>query len=193
MAPRPGRRSGAGRGSFAGKPEQTTIEEGDLVHIDFGLVWDGLCTDQQQHGYVLRVGESSVPGWMNEALEKGNRLQDILTGQFDVGRTGNEVLSGTLQVAAQEGLRGKIYTHPIGFQGHGAGPTIGLWDNQDHVAGSGERALRANTAWSIELMAEVPSEWGHQDLAIMLEEDAWFDGSRVEYLDGRQTAIWEIG
>lgn len=186
-------RAGAGRGSFAGKPEQTVIEPGDLVHIDFGLVWDGLCTDQQQHGYVLNTGEKHVPGWMNEALEKANRLQDILTSEFAVGRTGNEVLRASLAVAGDEGLTGKIYTHPIGFQGHGAGPTIGLWDNQEHVAGSGERKLRASTAWSIELMAEVPTGWGDQELAIMLEEDAWFDGTGVDYLDGRQTAIWEIG
>lgn len=54
--------------------------------------------------------------------------------------------------------------------------------------------LRANTAWSIELTsyAEVP-EWGGQRVDFRTEEDAWFDGETVRFLDGRQTAITLIG
>jgi Xaa-Pro aminopeptidase len=181
------------RGSFATRPGSPVIEPEDLIHIDFGIVWDGLCTDQQQHGWVLAPGETQAPDWVNEALSLGNQAQDILMSNFAVDLTGNEVLERALGDAAATGIAATIYTHPIGLQGHGAGPTIGLWDHQGGVPGSGDRLLRANTAWSIELMAEVAvADWGDQILRIMLEEDAWFDGSTVEFLDGRQTDIWVI-
>jgi hypothetical protein len=181
------------RGSFATHPGPIIIEPGDLIHIDFGILWHGLCTDQQQHGYVVRDGESVVPEGLSSAIAVANRLQDILMGNFEVGRTGNEVLHASLNLATYETVLGKIYTHPIGLHGHGAGPTIGLWDHQDGVPWSGDRKLVPNTAWSIELMAEssVP-EWNHQPARIMLEENAWFDGSTCDFLDGRQTEIWPI-
>lgn len=181
------------RGSFSGRPAPMIIEPGDLVHIDFGIVWDGLCTDQQQHGYVLGDGESSVPDWLNNAIKTGNRMQDILMSEFEVGLTGNEVLTAALSGASNEEISARVYTHPIGFHGHGAGPTIGLWDQQGGVPGGGDRKLRADTAWSIELMVEVDSaEWEDRTVRIMLEEDAWFDGTGVEFLDGRQTGVWPI-
>lgn len=181
------------RGSFATHPGPITIEPGDLVHIDFGIAWHGLCTDQQQHGYVLGNGESAVPEGLRSAISVANRLQDILVGNFEVDRTGNEVLQESLNLATYEAILGKIYTHPIGLHGHGAGPTIGLWDQQDGVPGSGDRMLVPNTAWSIELMAESPvPEWDNRPVRIMLEENAWFDGKACEFLDGRQTEIWPI-
>ena len=188
------RAAGDLRGSFAGRPAATTIEAGDLVHIDFGIVWDGLCTDQQQHGYVLGDGESEVPNWINDALQIGNRMQDILMSGFEVGLTGNDVLAAALSNALSENIVAKVYTHPIGFHGHGAGPTIGLWDMQGGVPGIGDRRLRADTAWSIELMVEVEAaSWENRTVRIMLEEDAWFDEAAIEFLDGRQTEIWAIG
>lgn len=187
---------GQGRGdppSPASRPEATVIEPGDLIHIDFGIVWRGLCTDQQQHGYVLAAGESTPPTGLSVALAASNRLQEILMGHFAVGRSGNEVLRDALQQATSEGLVGRIYTHPIGIHGHGAGPTVGLWDQQTGVPGSGDRRIAANTMWSIELMTEssVP-EWDHQPVKAMLEEDAWFDGETCDFLDGRQEALWLI-
>ncbi|MCP3914467.1 MAG: hypothetical protein GY711_02795 [bacterium] len=50
--------------------------------------------------------------------------------------------------------------------------------------------MRANTAWSIELnVTESIPEWGDRAVRIMLEEDAFFDGKSVRYLDGRQTEL----
>jgi hypothetical protein len=182
------------RGSFSTRPAPVTIEPGDLVHVDFGIVWHGICTDQQQHGYVLGRAESSVPEGLAAAMVTANRLQDILMGNFEVGRTGNEVLQRSLDLATYEAILGRIYTHPIGLHGHGAGPAIGLWDQQGGVPGAGDRMLDADTVWSIELMAESHvAEWDDRPVRIMLEEDAWFDGETTEFLDGRQTEIWPIG
>lgn len=178
--------------SFASRPDSEIIMPGDLLHMDFGITYLRLNTDTQQLAYVLKPGEIEVPTYLNEAFKVGTRLQDILTDEFKIGRTGNEILRHSLQQAAKEGIIGTIYTHPIGYHGHAAGPTIGMWDNQGNTPGSGDYSLFANTAYSIELNAVVSvPEWG-KDVRIMLEEEAFFDGKKVEYINGRQKEILSI-
>ncbi|KAA3624044.1 MAG: M24 family metallopeptidase [Bacteroidetes bacterium] len=178
--------------SFSERPDKQIIMPGDLLHVDFGITYLRLNTDTQQHAYVLRPGEKEVPGYLVNAFKKGNRVQDILTSNFKTGATGNEILKATLDQCKSEGLRGVIYTHPIGFHGHGAGPTIGLWDQQGGVPGKGDYPLYANTAYSIELNAGVYIEEWKKEIRIMLEEDAFFDGESVRYIDGRQKEIMTI-
>ncbi|MFT4604077.1 MAG: hypothetical protein ACI9W4_000797 [Rhodothermales bacterium] len=185
--------TGGRDGDFSSRPDAAVIQRGDLLHVDFGIKYLRLNTDTQQHAYVLRSGETDAPPGLRDALAVGNRLQDILTGQFQTGRSGNEILAGALAQAASEGIRASIYTHPIGYHGHGAGPTIGLWDQQGGVLGRGDYPLFANTAHSIELNATVSiPEWGGMDIRIMLEEDAFFDGSATWYIDPRQEQMYLI-
>ena len=178
--------------SFSKWPTLQIIQPGDLLHVDFGITYLRLNTDTQQHAYVLRKGEEKVPEYLENAFEKGNRVQDILTSNFKEGRSGNEILKATLDQCIAEGLKGVIYTHPIGYHGHGAGPTIGLWDQQLGVPGKGDYPLFTNTAYSIELNAGVFIEEWDKEIRIMLEEDAFFDGEKVEYIDGRQLEIMPI-
>ena len=166
------------------------IQRGDLLHVDFGLKYMGYNTDTQQHAYVLRDGETDAPQDLKDALKIGNRLQDILTDAYKTGRSGNAVLKLARARAIAEDLDPSIYTHPIGLHGHGAGATIGLWDQQGGVEGRGDYPVRANTGWSVELKAMVPvAAWGGKVVNIMLEEDAFFDGETVRYLNGRQTSL----
>ncbi|MBV7536711.1 aminopeptidase P family protein [Duganella sp. sic0402] len=165
------------------------ITPGDLLHVDIGISYLRLNTDIQQHAYVLKPGESSAPAALNQAFASANRLQDILTANFKQGRSGNEVLAASLKQAIAEGIRPTIYTHPIGYHGHAAGPAIGMWDAQGGVPGTGDELLRHKTAYSIELNAasEIPG-W-REPVRIMLEEDAYFDESGVRYIDGRQKQL----
>jgi hypothetical protein len=166
--------------------DDEVIMPGDLLHVDFGITYLRLNTDTQQHAYVLKPGETDAPDDLKAALANGNRLQDILIGQFETGKTGNKILADALAQAKREGITPSIYTHPIGYHGHAAGPTIGMWDNQDDTPGRGDYPLYPNTAHSIELFAEtdVPS-WG-KAVRIKLEEDAYFDGEKTWFIDGRQ-------
>ena len=174
---------------FARRAAAETIQPGDLLHVDFGITYLRLNTDTQQHAYVLRPGESAPPEGLVRALAVGNRLQDVLTGQFVLGRTGNQILAATLEQARTEKIEATIYSHPLGFHGHGAGPTIGMWDQQGGVPGVGDYPLYASTAYAIELTAAVDvPEWGGK-VKVQLEEDAWFDGQAVRYFAGRQTAL----
>lgn len=177
-------------GDFSSKPDADVILPGDLLHVDFGITYLGLNTDTQQHAYVLHPGETVAPQGLRDALVIGNRLQDVLTEAFVAERSGNEILKAALDQGRAENIKATIYTHPIGFHGHGAGPTIGLWDQQGGVPGRGDYPLYPHTAYSIELNAAVPvAEWGGKEIRIMLEEDAYFDGTSTWYIDGRQTEL----
>ena len=178
--------------SFSERPKATIIQPGDLLHCDVGIAYLGLHTDIQELAYVLKPEETDIPDYLKDALKVGNRLQDILTGSFKQGLTGNEVLAATIKQAKLEGINPSIYTHPIGLHGHAAGPTIGLWDMQGGVPGAGDYPLNPNTCYSIELNASVEIAPWQKFIRVMLEENAFFDGEKVRYIYGRQTMIYSI-
>lgn len=168
------------------------IQRGDVLHTDVGICYLRLCTDTQEMGYVLRLGESSIPAGLGEALATGNRWQDLLTSEFRAGRTGNQILAATRAAAEAEGIVHSTYTHPLGLFGHAPGPTIGMWDNQGPTLGRGDWPLHESTGYAIEgnVKVAVP-EWDDQFVQIKLEQSAVFDGESVKYLAGRQTE-WHI-
>lgn len=178
--------------SFSERPGQQVILPGDLVHMDLGITYLRLNTDIQQNAYVLKPTEETVPVYLKEAFKKGTRVQDILTGNFKEGATGNEILKATLEQCKKEGIKGTIYTHPLGYHGHAAGPTIGLWDQQEGVPGRGDYPLYKNTVHAIELNTAVYIDEWEKEIRIMLEEDAFFDGEDVHYIDGRQLELYSI-
>lgn len=172
--------------------EDGVIQRGDVLHTDVGITYLRLNTDTQEMGYVLKLGETDVPAGLKNALATGNRWQDILTSNFVEGRTGNEILAATRDTAAKESINSRTYSHPLGYFGHAAGPTIGMWDNQGPTSILGDWRLHASTAYAIEGNVKVPvPEWNNQLVQIKLEQSAVFDGKRVVYLAGRQTA-WHV-
>ena len=178
--------------SFSKGEKNKVILPGDLLHCDFGITYIGLNTDCQQHAYMLQEGETAVPDFLAEALGKGNRLQDILTGNFVTGRTGNEILLKSLKEAKNEGLRPSIYTHPLGMYGHSSGPTIGMWDSQGGVPVNGDYPLYPNTVYAIELNTTVRIDAWDKDIRVMLEEAGFYGEEGFRYVNERQEAIIPI-
>ncbi|MGB5243398.1 MAG: M24 family metallopeptidase [Lutimonas sp.] len=175
--------------SFSKGEKSEVIMPGDLLHCDFGITYIGLNTDCQQHAYVPQKNEISVPEFLRDAFKKGNRVQDIFTGNFVQGRTGNEILLKSLSEAKAEGLKPSIYTHPLGSYGHSAGTTFGMWDSQDGVPVNGDYPLQFNTVYAIELNTTVNiPEWG-KDIRIMLEEAGYFGKEGFRYVKDRQNDI----
>jgi Xaa-Pro aminopeptidase len=171
-------------------PYDVPVEPGDLLHCDVGLSSLGLKTDSQRNGYVLRPGETDAPAGLRRALALGNRMQDLTTAELVAGRTGNEVLAAARAAAAAEGIDGDVYSHPVGFHGHGAGPAIGRWDDQRGVPGPGDRPLHPDTVYALELCVRVPvPEWDGQPVRIALEEGIALTAAGVSYLGDRQTEL----
>ena len=170
-------RKGAKKGlDFLKKGQGIVIERGDVLHTDFGITALRLNTDTQHMGYVLREGETEAPAGLKRALANGNKLQDIVLERLKPGVTGNAILHDGLEAMKKAGIKGTIYSHPIGDHGHAAGPLIGLWDRQEGVPGRGDVPVIPMSWFSIELSAWTPvPEWDGQEVQMGLEEDAAVD------------------
>ena len=173
--------------AFDGKSKYDIIQPGDLVHCDFGISYLTLNTDCQQIAYVLKDDENEAPDFLVNALKDANKLQDILTGEFELNKTGNEILFNSLKIAKQSGLDPQIYTHPLGTFGHSAGTTIGMWDSQNGVPIKGDVSMNYDTVYAIELNNKsFIKEW-NKEVRIMLEEAGLFEKNGFRYINGRQT------
>lgn len=188
------------------------IRKGDLLSCDFGIQYLGISSDIQQVGYVLKEGETDAPAGLKEALRRGNRLQEILAGEFVENRTGDEILFAALKKAKAENLRPEIYCHPMGSyvrrydQKGGAlpqtnfsfGPTIGSEGRFDEVGNQlpsrhGYIKLKHNTAYAMELdITHSITEWGGQDLRLVLEEKVVFTKDGLIFPGGKQTEFYII-
>lgn len=175
--------------SFSNRPEGKVIQRGDLLHCDFGITYLRLNTDCQQHAYVLREGEEKAPDFLVEAFKDGNAVQNILTNNFKTGRTGNEILLLSLKKGKDDRYTPSIYTHPLGLYGHSAGPTIGMWDSQGGVPGTGDYPLFENTVYAIELNTTVTLPEWNKDIRIMLEEAGFWGEDGFRYVSGRQEEL----
>ena len=152
--------------------DDPVILPGDVLHCDVGITVARLNTDTQHNAYVLRPGETDAPAGLKKALANANQMQDIAMAEIRPGRTGNEILSAVLTRAKAAGITGTMYSHPIGMNGHGAGPLIGLWDYQDMVQGRGDAKVIPSMWFSIELQATTPvPEWNGQAVRMAQEED----------------------
>jgi hypothetical protein len=162
-------RQGADSAKLGADP---VIQRGDVLHCDVGITVARLNTDTQHNAYVLKVGETDAPAGLKAALLNANVMQDIAMEEIRPGRTGNEALKSVLDRMKAKGINGTMYSHPIGVNGHGAGPLVGLWDYQDGVPGRGDAMIIPSMWYSIELQATTPvPEWGGQPVRMAQEED----------------------
>lgn len=164
---------------------EAVIKPGDVLHCDIGFRYLGLCTDTQEMAYILKNNETDVPEELKHAMETVNQLQEITLNQFEVGKTGNEVLKQARLEAIQQGIEPCIYSHPLGFDGHAAGPTIGLWDHQDGVEHEGDYVIHDHTCYSLELNATV--EFFGKKQIFSMESDIMIRDKKKYFLAGRQT------
>jgi len=172
------------------------IRRGDLLHCDVGIVYLGLCTDMQWQAYVCRIGEEDAPEGLKEALRRTNKLGDIFRGEFKTGRSGNDIVWSAMKKAEDEGLRPLIYSHPLGFHGHAAGPPMDARPPERAPEGvelCGKYPLYPNTCYAIEYSCttSIP-EWDNQDVRIGFEETGVFTEKGCRFIDGHQTKFYLI-
>ncbi len=170
--------------------EAMVLERGDVIHVDFGLIYMGLSTDWQKMGYILQKGEKDAPAGLKAALKNTNRLQDILFSFARPGMTGAEVYDKTVAECKKQGIQAMIYSHPLGAQGHGLGASV---DFRRGVIGGDEERFRLGSYMSIELnTSTVVPEWDEQLVTIMAEDDAHMTESGYQWFRPRQTEFYLI-
>ena len=125
---------------------------------------------------ALRDAAADTPCHLVGGLLR-DRLLGVAGSDFDAvvearGRQIGERLARDLPARLVH-LGGKAFA---AYRLAGDGFTLDIWDRQGQ---------------ELHAAVEVP-EWGGQTVRIMLEEDAFFDGERTWYIDGRQTELWLI-
>lgn len=178
------------------KDNRRVIRRGDLLHCDVGIVYLGLCTDMQWQAYVCKIGEDDAPEGLKEALRRTNKVGDIFRNEFKTGRSGNDIVNSAMKKGAEEGLRPLIYSHPVGFHGHAAGPPMDARPPErapESVLDRMKYPLYPNTVYAIEYSCttSIP-EWGGQDVRIGFEDTAVYTEQGCKFIDGHQIKFYLI-
>ncbi len=77
------------------------IRRGDVVNCDSDIMMLGLVTDSHQYAYVLEEDEAEIPEYLNDALRKANQLQDLIAGEYKLGRTGKQIEDASLAIPSE--------------------------------------------------------------------------------------------
>lgn len=188
---RKGRVPSTSRGFLAVEPESTVILPGDVLHLDFGITCMGLNTDWQKEAYVLLSGQSDVPSGLKHALANTNTLQESLMTRSRPGRLAGEVYNDIMADMKQANIEAKVYSHPIGEQGHGLG--AGLDYRAAQAAAAEGKRMRKGSYISIELNSVTPvPEWDQQKVYVMEEDDAYLTDDGFKTFLPRQTSFYLI-
>lgn len=167
------------------------ILPGDLIHCDIGLkgTYIQLHTDMQWMAYILKSRETKEHQELSALFVQGKRLQDIVRERIGRSSTGNDAFFESLEMAKAEGIQAMVYTHPLGTFGHGAGPTIGKYDQQAFIPITGERPIHDQTCYALELnVSGKIKAWDEQLVYMYLEEVICKDGT-ADFIDGRQEEL----
>jgi len=188
---RKGSTNGMSRGFLGVAPESTVVEPGDVLHVDFGITAMGFSTDWQKMAYVLQPGEKDVPEGLKHAMANTNEVQEELMTDSRPGKLAGDVYNEIMAAMTKRGIEAKVYSHPIGFQGHGLGAALDYRAAQQG-ASEGKR-LRKGSYLSIELNSVTPvSEWGGQKVFVMMEDDAYLTDEGFKTFLPRQTSFYLI-
>ena len=188
---RKGRAPSTSRGFFAVEPEATVIQPGDVLHLDFGVTCMGLNTDWQKEAYVLLPGQADVPEGLKHAMANTNTLQESLMTRSRPGRLAGDVYNDIMADMKEHNIEAKVYSHPIGDQGHGLG--AGLDYRAAQASAAEGKHLREGSYISIELNSATPvPEWNNQKVFIMEEDDAYLTPDGFKTFLPRQTAFYLI-
>ncbi len=167
-----------------GLPTDAKIEKGDLVHIDFGVLFQGFCSDIQRLLYFNRPNESSPPA---ELLDAFNIVRDIITEtgkECRPGKKGYEIDQMARKILTDHGY--PEYEHALGHQlgrsVHDGGAILGpKWERYGITP---EMPLEKNNVFTLELEIILPGIG-----CVGLEEDMCITDEGAEFLCNRQKEL----
>ena len=143
----------------------------------------------------MHEGEKAAPAGLRRPIKNTNELQDALTLRTArPGKVAGDVYNQAMEEMKQKGIEAQIYSHPIGNQGHGLGPSIDFAAAQpEHMASTHAKRLRKGSYISVELntQAAVP-EWDNQKVYIMMEDDACLTDEGYKFSRPRQEDFYLI-
>ncbi len=165
-------------------PSEIRIERGHIIHFDFGVKYEGYCSDIQRVAYVLREGETEAPlevqrGFITirTAIEKSREA-------MKAGATGNSIDTIAREIVTDSGYPEYKYAlgHQLGRVAHDGGALLGpLWEK---YGDSPNQMLENDQVYTLEPGLAVPN-YGY----IGLEEDVVLTDEGALYIGEPQREI----
>lgn len=165
-------------------PSEIRIERGHIIHFDFGVKYEGYCSDIQRVAYVLREGEAEAPlevqrGFITirTAIEKSREA-------MKAGATGNSIDTIAREIVTDSGYPEYKYAlgHQLGRVAHDGGALLGpLWEK---YGDSPNQMLENDQVYTLEPGLAVPN-YGY----IGLEEDIVLTNEGALYIGEPQREI----
>jgi len=165
-------------------PTDIKVERGHIIHFDFGVKYEGYCSDIQRVCYVLREGETEVPPEVMRGFITVRTAIEKSRAAMKVGATGNSVDVISREVITDSGYPEYPYAlgHQLGRVAHDGGALLGpLWEK---YGDSPNQKLEIGQVFTIEPGLAVPN-YGY----IGLEEDVVITENGTEYFTAPQTEI----
>ena len=173
-------------GAHAG-PTNKKIEKGHVINMDFGIKYNGYCSDLQRTWYVLKDGETEAP---EEVMKGFNVIKDSIKMASDFMKPGKlawEVDDIARSYIVSNGY--EEYPHGLGHQvgrvAHDGGAMMGpRWERYGNLP---YMELEKGNVFTIEPRLPIDG-YG----IATIEEIVWVTESGVEYLSNPQTEIYLI-
>ncbi|HET9111371.1 MAG TPA: Xaa-Pro peptidase family protein [Ktedonobacterales bacterium] len=175
----------AGPSSEAGHagPTDIAMQPGDLVHLDFGVAYEGYRADLQRMWYLRSEADLEPPDSVKRAFRTCVDAIEAGRGRLKAG-----VQGWTVDAAARETLTRAGYPeykhalgHSVGLATHDGGPLLGpRWPRYGDTP---ERPIEPGSVYTLEL--GVATERGF----IGLEDEVLVSQSGAEYISPAQKSL----
>lgn len=178
------------------------IQPGDVLQIDWGIGRNNFFTDLKRFAYVLREGETAVPGGIRKAFDESRKVRELVKRNVKSGETGREQLDNLKRLVKQAGY---IYTeeeHPSDVEGIEVNIGMHAAGNLGHDVGGSlfeiyplrtTYEIRPNSLIAFEFIVFTPAaEWGGKKVPVCVEENALITGRGIEWVHPPQNRILVI-
>ena len=178
----------AGSDSSTGhaRPGERRITPGRLVNIDFGVLKDGYCTDQQRMWYCRTLGEKTVPAEVTRAFDTVVGAIQAAATVLRPGIRGYEVDAIARRFVTDAGYPEYQHAlgHTVGRTTHDGGPLLGpRWDRYGTTP---EGVIEAGQLYTLELGVDTPQGY------CGLEEEVLVTDHGCEFLSAPQMELMFI-
>jgi Xaa-Pro aminopeptidase len=165
-------------------PTDIRIERGHLLHFDFGVKFEGYCSDIQRVAYVLREGETDAPKEVQRGFAVIRSAIENARSAMKPGVTGNSIDGIARGIVTDSGYPEFNYAlgHQLGRVAHDGGALLGpLWEK---YGDSPNQELESGQVFTIEPGLAVPDH-GY----IGVEEDVLLTKDGAQYFHDPQREI----